>query len=231
MDAGYRGRAAPCQRERSDRALDRVTAIDTRPLRHFVRQPRSPPFGLLAEAVPQQPRAGNRPVSGARPALWTDNRETSGYVVETDCARPPPTGTTVSQVKPSTVPWVFTSGLHGLPALSRVLDLPCVTGRRGMSAFSRDLYFWTGRTNPPSAQIRGRGPELPLNRHGHVFERLLGLDAIAPSPGCGSPEGGRYCRLGAHRRPMPGGRLVRMDCSSACRSLTLFELRATFLTG
>ena len=30
---------------------------------------------------------------------------------------------------------------------------------------------------------------------------------------------------------MPGGRLVRMDCSSACRSLTLFELRATFLYG
>lgn len=80
-----------------------------------------------------------------------------------------------------------------------------------MSAFSRDLYFWTGRTNPPSAQLRGRGPELPLNRHGHVIERLLGLDAIAPSPGCGSPEGGRYCRLGAHRRPMPGGRLVRME--------------------
>lgn len=36
VDAGYRGRAAPCQRERSDRALDRVTAIDARPLRHFV---------------------------------------------------------------------------------------------------------------------------------------------------------------------------------------------------
>lgn len=29
MDAGYRGRAAPCQRERSDRALDRVTAVET----------------------------------------------------------------------------------------------------------------------------------------------------------------------------------------------------------
>lgn len=28
---------------------------------------------------------------------------------------------------------------------------------------------------------------------------------------------------GAHRRPMPGGRLVRMDCSSACCSLRLFE--------
>lgn len=104
-------------------------------------------------------------------------------------------------------------------------------GAPGHERVSRDLYFWTGRTNPPSAQIRGRGPELPLNRHGHVVERLLGLDAIAPSPGCGSPEGGRYCRLGAHRRPMPGGRLVRMDCSSACRSLTLFELRATFLYG
>lgn len=84
-------------------------------------------------------------------------------------------------------------------------------GAPGHERVSRDLYFWTGRTNPPSAQIRGRGPELPLNRHGHVVERLLGLDAIAPSPGCGSPEGGRYCRLGAHRRPMPGGRLVRME--------------------
>lgn len=138
-------------------------------------------------------------------------------------AAPPQSNQPLRADKPSTVPWVFTADLHGLPAPSRVLDLPCVTGRRGMSAFSRDLYFWTGRTNPPSAQIRGRGPELPLNRHGHVVERLLGLDAIAPSPGCGSPEGGRYCRLGAHRRPMPGGRLVRMDCSSACRSLTQFE--------
>lgn len=51
MDAGYRGRAAPCQRERSDRALDRVTALDARPLRHFVQQPRSPPFGLPAEPL------------------------------------------------------------------------------------------------------------------------------------------------------------------------------------
>lgn len=109
MDAGYRGRAAPCQRERSDRALDRVTAVETFHGADVPDSHRPPPFGLLAEAVPQQPRAGNRPVSGARPALWTDNRETSGYVVETDCGRPPPTGTTVSQVKPSTVPWVFTS--------------------------------------------------------------------------------------------------------------------------
>jgi hypothetical protein len=146
-------------------------------------------------------------------------------------AAPPPTGTTAIRGKHSTVPCVFTPGLHGLPALSGVLTPPCVTVRPGMSAFSRDLYFWTGRTNPPSAQLRGRGPELPLNRHGHVIERLLGLDAIAPSSGCGSPEGGRSCRLGAHRRPMPGGRLVRMDCSSACRSLRLFELRATFFAG
>ena len=158
-----------------------------------------------------------------------DCRETLGHGVETDCGRPPPTGTTAIRGKHSTVPCVFTPGLHGLPALSGVLTPPCVTVRPGMSAFSRELYFWTGRTNPPSAQLRGRGPELPLNRHGHVIERLLGLDAIAPSPGCGSPEGGRYCRLGAHRRPMPGGRLVHMDCSSACLSLTLFELRATFL--
>lgn len=184
MDAGYRGRAAPCQRERSDRALDRVTATDNQSLRRFPDTRRCPPFGLLAEAVPQQPRAGNRPVSGARPALWTYSRETSGYVVETDCGRPPPTGTTAIRGKHSTVPCVFTPGLHGLPALSGVLAPPYVTVRPGMSAFTRDLYFWTGRTNPPSAQIRGRGPELPLNRHGHVIERLLGLDAIAPSPGC-----------------------------------------------
>lgn len=171
-------------------------------------------------------------MSGARPALWTDSRETSGYVVETDCARPPPTGTTVFSGETLNRPLgSLRTGLHGLPALSGVLAPPCVTVRPGMSAFSRDLYFWTGRTNPPSAQIRGRGPELPLNRHGHVIERLLGLDAIAPSPGCGSPEGGLYCRLGAHRRPMPGGRLVLTYCSSACRSLTLFELRATFLYG
>lgn len=146
-------------------------------------------------------------------------------------AAAPPTVTTAIRGKHSTVPCVFTPGLHGLPALSGVLTPPCVTVRPGMSAFSRDLYFWTGRTNPPSAQIRVRGPELPLSRREQFVERLLGLDAIAPSPGCGSPEGGRYCRLGAHRRPMPGGRLVRMDCSSACFSLTLFELRATFLNG
>ena len=89
MNAGYRGRAAPCQRERSDRALDRVTAVETFHRGDVPDSHRPPPFGLLAEAVPQQPRAGNRPVSGARPALWTDNRETSGYVVETDCGRPP----------------------------------------------------------------------------------------------------------------------------------------------
>lgn len=148
MDAGYRGRAAPCQRERSDRALDRVTAVGTFHRGDVPDSHRPPPFGLLAEAVPQQPRAGNRPVSGARPAPWTDNRETLGYMVETDCARPPPTGTTVSQAKPSTVPWVFTSGLHGLPALSQILDLPCVTGRRGMSAFSRDLYFFDWADQP-----------------------------------------------------------------------------------
>lgn len=73
---------------------------------------------------------------------------TSGYVVETDCGRPPPTGTTAICGKPSTAPWVFTAGLHGLPALSRVLDLPCVTGRRGMSAFSRDLYFFDWADQP-----------------------------------------------------------------------------------
>lgn len=89
MDAGYRGRAAPCQRERSDRASDRVTAVETFHRGDVPDSHRPLPFGLLAEAVPQQPRAGNRPVSGARPALRTDSRETSGYVVETDCGRPP----------------------------------------------------------------------------------------------------------------------------------------------
>lgn len=104
---------------------------------------------------------------------------TSGYVVETDCGRPPPTGTTAIRGKHSTVPCVFAPGLHGLPALSGVLTPPCVTVRPGMSAFSRDLYFWTGRTNPPSAQIRGRGPELPLNRHGHVLSSVC--LALTPS--------------------------------------------------
>lgn len=149
-------------------------------------------------------------MSGARPALRTDNRETSGHGVETECGRPPNRHNRYSRktlnrplcfyARPSRPSCAFrgphTAMCHGAPGHERV---------------SRDLYFWTGRTNPPSAQIRGRGPELPLNRHGHVVERLLGLDAIAPSPGCGSPEGGRYCRLGAHRRPMPGGRLVRME--------------------
>lgn len=74
MDAGYRGRAAPCQRERSDRASDRVTTVETFHRGDVPDSHRPPPFGLLAEAVPQQPRAGNRPVSGARPAPWTDSR-------------------------------------------------------------------------------------------------------------------------------------------------------------
>lgn len=63
---------------------------------------------------------------------------------------PPPTGTTAIRGKHSTVPCVFTPGLHGLPALSRVLDLPCVTGRRGMSAFSRDFIFGLGGPTRPA---------------------------------------------------------------------------------
>lgn len=126
----------------------------------------------------------------------------------------------------------FYGDLLGDPGLSRVLKPPCVTVCRGMSPFTRDLFLISEAAQPPSRPAYASGgAELPLNRRGHVVERLLGLDAIAPSSGCGSPEGGRYCRLGAHRRPMPGGRLVRMDCSSACHSLTLFELRATFLNG
>lgn len=92
-----------------------------------------------------------------------------------------------------------------------------------MSPFSRDFYLIDLAVQPARCPDTRTGPELPLSRREQVVERLLGLDAIAPSPGCGSPEGGRYCRLGAHRRPMPGGRLVRMDCSSACCSLRLFE--------
>ena len=171
-------------------------------------------------------------MSGARPALRTDSCETSGYVVETDCGRPPPnrhnrfSGKTLNRplgfyVRPSRPSWTFpdphSAMCHGAP---------------GHEPFFQRFLF--DRPGGPTRQVPryvDGGPELPLNRHGHVVERLLGLDAIAPSPGCGSPEGGRCCRLGAHRRPMPGGRLVRMDCSSACRSLTLFELRATFLTG
>lgn len=139
-------------------------------------------------------------------------------------AAPPQSNQPLRADKPSTVPWVFTADLHGLPAPSRVLAPPCFTVRQGMGAFTRDLFLISEAVQPPSRPAYASGgAELPLNRRGHVVERLLGLDAIAPSPGCGSPEGGRSCRLGAHRRPMPGGRLVRMDCSSACRSLALFE--------
>lgn len=183
MDAGYRGRAAPCQRERSDRASDRVTAVETFHRGDVPDSHRPPPFGLLAEAVPRQPRAGDRPVSGARPAPWTYSREYRDTWSRQTAAAPPNRHNRYSRktlnrplcfyVRPSRPSCAFrgprTAMCHGAPGHERV---------------SRDLYFWTGRTNPPSAQIRGRGPELPLNRHGHVVERLLGLDAIAPSPGC-----------------------------------------------
>lgn len=100
----------------------------------------------------------------------------------------------------------FYGDLLGDPGLSRVLKPPCVTVCRGMSPFTRDLFLISEAAQPPSRPAYASGgAELPLNRRGHVVERLLGLDAIAPSSGCGSPEGGRYCRLGAHRRPMPGG--------------------------
>lgn len=184
MDAGYRGRAAPCQRERSDRALDRVTAIDTRPLRRFPDTRRHPPFGLLAEAVPQQPRAGDRPVSGARPALWTDNRETSGCVVETDCGRPPQPARPLSRKILNRPLNLYSRPSRPSCAFPGPRPAMCHRPPGHERVFQRFVFFSTGRTNPPSAQIRGRGPELPLNRHGHVIERLLGLDAIAPSPGC-----------------------------------------------
>lgn len=129
MDAGYRGRAAPCQRERSDRALDLVTAVGTFHRGDIPDSHRPPPFGLLAEAVPQQPRAGNRPVSGARPALRTDNRETSGHGVETECGRPPQPAQPLSRktlnrplcfyARPSRPSWTFpdphSAMCHGAP--------------------------------------------------------------------------------------------------------------------
>lgn len=122
-------------------------------------------------------------MSGARPALWTDSREHRDTWSRQIAPAPPNRHNRFSGITLNRPLGSLRPGLHGLPALSGVLAPPCVTVRPGMSAFSRNLYFWTGRTNPPSAQIRGRGPELPLNRHGHVIERLLGLDAIAPSPG------------------------------------------------
>lgn len=170
-------------------------------------------------------------MSGARPALRGDNRETSGYVVETDCGRPPPNRHNRYSRKTLNRPLCFYARPSRPSCAFRGPHTAMCHGAPGHERVFQRFVFWTGRTNPPSAQLRGRGSELPLNRHGHVIERLLGLDAIAPSSGCGSPEGGRSCRLGAHRRPMPGGRLVRMDCSSACRSLRLFELRATFFAG
>lgn len=94
---------------------------------------------------------------------------TSGYVVETDCGRPPPTGTTVFQVKPSTVPLVFTSGLHGLPALSEVLTPPCVTVRPGMSAYPEICIFGLG------------GPTRPAPRYvdGGLSCRLTATDMLS----------------------------------------------------
>lgn len=129
MDAGYRGRAAPCQRERSDRALDRVTAADSQSLRRFPDTRRYPPFGLLAEAVPQQPRAGNRPVSGARPAPWTDSREHWDTWSRQTAAAPPqpaqpflrstlnrPLGFYVRPSRPSwTFPGPHSAMCHGAP--------------------------------------------------------------------------------------------------------------------
>lgn len=118
VDAGYRGRAAPCQRERSDRALDRVTAVGTFHRGDVPDSHRPPPFGLLAEAVPRQPRAGNRPVSGARPAPWTDSCEHRDTWSRQTAAAPPPTGTTVSQVNPQ-------PSLGFLrPAFTAFLDFP-----------------------------------------------------------------------------------------------------------
>lgn len=77
------------QRERSDRAFDRVTAVGTFHRGDVPDSHRPPPFGLLAEAVPQQPRAGNRPVSGARPAPWTDSREHRDALSRQTAAAPP----------------------------------------------------------------------------------------------------------------------------------------------
>lgn len=152
MDAGYRGRAAPCQRERSDRALDRVTSVGTFHRGDVPDSHRPPPFGLLAEAVPQQPRAGNRPVSGARPALWTDNRETSGCVVETDCDRPP------LFEQPLTRGNLIRPLVSCIRTSSDITDrrprpLPAkLTGRRPLTSFARYFFFYRGASSAPRGQ-------------------------------------------------------------------------------
>lgn len=117
MDAGYRGRAAPCQRERSDRALDWLTAVGTFHRGDVPDSHRPPPFGLLAEVVPQQPRAGDRPVSGARPAPWTYSREHRDTWSRQTAAAPPNRHNRYSRktlnrplcfyVRPSRPSWTF----------------------------------------------------------------------------------------------------------------------------
>lgn len=211
----YEGRAGPHQSERSERAWTMAVRVA------LAGAAAGRLDGLTVHRSPCR-WLGVRLCCAALGV--SDDLVSLGCVVGTDCGRPPPGLTNTYEMRNPQPSLGFYGDLLGDPGLSRVLKPPCVTVCRGMSPFTRDLFLISEAAQPPSRPAYASGgAELPLNRRGHVVERLLGLDAIAPSSGCGSPEGGRYCRLGAHRRPMPGGRLVRMDCSSACRSLALFE--------
>lgn len=146
----HEGRAAPHRSERSERA--------------WTMSVRVAPAGAAADrldglTVHRSPCrwTGARSRCAAFAAGWRRLRFFG--MRGRDRLRPPPpqSNQPLRADKPSTVPWVFTADLHGLPAPSRVLDLPCVTGRRGMSVFPEICIFSTGRTNPPSAQIRGGG--------------------------------------------------------------------------
>ena len=100
---------------------------------------------------------------------------TSGYVVETECGRPPPTGTTAIRGKHSTVPCVFTPGLHGLPALSGVLTPPCVTVRPGMSAFPEIYIFGLGGPTRPAPRYVDGGLSCRLTATSKLSRFCLAL--------------------------------------------------------
>lgn len=154
-----------------------------------------------------------------------------------DRLRPPPPGLTNTYEMRNPQPSLgFYGDLLGDPGLSRVLKPPCVTVCRGMSPFTRDLFLISEAAQPPSRPAYASGgAELPLNRRGHVVERLLGLDAIAPSSGCESPEGGRYLPPGgappthAWGPTSPHGLLFCMSQSRVIRAIANQLL--PFLTG
>ena len=158
--------------------MDRVTAVGTFHRGDVPDSHRPPPFGLLAEAVPQQPRAGNRPVSGARPAPWTYSREHRDTWSRQTAAAPPQPAQPLSRKtlnlplglysRPSRPSCAFrgprTAMCHGAPGHERV--------------FQRFLFLdWADQ--PAQRPDTWRGPELPLNRHGHVLSSVC--LALTPS--------------------------------------------------